>query len=66
MNLLPGQDKHKTLETFFPNVNLSLAERVVCGCFYSSGPGRPPRTPLGLFGTFIVIRMKEVRRLKER
>ena len=65
MNLLPGQDGHENLETFFANVDLTLAERVVCGCFHSSGPGRPPRNPLGLFRTFIVMRMKGVRSLRE-
>jgi transposase len=30
-----------------------------------SGPGRPPRNPLGLFRTFIVMRMKGVRSLRE-
>ncbi len=65
MNLLPGQDEHETLETFFANVDLSFAERVVCKCFHSSGPGRPPRNPLGLFRAFIVMRMKGVRSLRE-
>ena len=65
MNLLPGQDEHETLETFFANVDLSLAASVVCGCFHSSGPGRPPRNPLGLFRAFIVMRMKGVRSLRE-
>ena len=35
------------------------------GCFHASGPGRPPRNPLGLFRTFIVMRMKGVRSLRE-
>ena len=35
------------------------------GCFHASGPGRPPRNPLGVFRTFIVMRMKGVRSLRE-
>lgn len=65
MTLLPGQDEYETLETFFENVDLSRAESVVCGCFHSSGPGRPPRKPLGLFRAFIVMRMRGVRSLRE-
>ena len=65
MNLLSGQDEHESLETFFENVDLSLAERVVCRCFHECGPGRPPRNPLGLFRAFIVMRMKGVRSLRE-
>jgi transposase len=65
VNLLPGQDEYETLETFFTNVDLSLAESVVCGCFHECGPGRPPRNPLGLFRAFIVMRMKGVRSLRE-
>jgi hypothetical protein len=30
-----------------------------------SGPGRPPRNPMGLFRAFIVMRMKGVRSLRE-
>jgi len=29
------------------------------------GPGRPPRSPLGLLRAFIVMRMKEIRSLRE-
>lgn len=65
MNLLAGQDEYETLGTFFDNVDLSFAEMVVCGCFHTCGPGRPPRNPLGLFRAFIVMRMKGVRSLRE-
>jgi len=37
----------------------------VLACFHTVGPGRPPRSPLGLFKTFIVMRMKGVRSLRE-
>ena len=65
VNPLPRQDENETLETFFENVDLSFAERLVCGCFHICGPGRPPRSPLGLFRAFIVMRMKGVRSLRE-
>jgi len=65
VTLLPGQDEYETLETFFENVDLSLAESVVCGCFRECGHGRTPRNPLGLFRAFIVMRMKGVRSLRE-
>jgi transposase len=65
VNPLAGQDEHETLETLFRSVDLSFAERLLRGCFHSSGPGRPPRNPLGLFRTFIVMRMKGVRSLRE-
>ena len=35
------------------------------GCFHTVGPGRHPRNPTGLFRTFIVMRMKGVRSLRE-
>ena len=35
------------------------------GCFHTVGPGRPPRSPLGLFRAFIVMRMKGIRSLRE-
>ena len=65
MNPLAGQDEHETLETLFRNADLSFAEAAVHGCFHAVGPGRPPRNPLGLFRTFIVMRMKGVRSLRE-
>lgn len=65
MNPLSRQDEYETLETFFANVDLSFAERLVRGCFQTFGPGRPPRKPLGIFKAFIVMRMKGVRSLRE-
>jgi transposase len=60
-----GQDEHETLETLFQNVDLSLAETQAQQCFHTTGPGRPPRNPLGLLRAFIVMRMKEMRSLRE-
>jgi transposase len=65
VNPLAGQDEHETLETLFRNVDLSFAEKVVCRCFHTAGPGRHPRSPVGLFRTFIVMHMKGVRSLRE-
>ena len=65
VNPLSGQDEYEPLETFSGNVDLSFAERIVRGCFYTCGPGRPPRNPLGLLRAFIVMRMKGVRSLRE-
>ena len=63
--ILAGQDEHETLETLFRNIDLSFAKNVLCDCFHTSGPGKPPRNPSGLFRTFIVMRMKGVRSLRE-
>jgi len=60
-----GQDEHETLETLFQNVDLNLAETQARECFHTTGPGRPPRNPLGLLRAFIVMRMKEIRSLRE-
>ena len=60
-----GQDEHETLETLFQNVDLSIAETQARECFHTTGPGRPPRSPLGLLRAFIVMRMKEIRSLRE-
>ena len=65
MNPLAGQDGHETLETLFRNVDLSFARAALLGCFHTDGPGRPPRNPLGLFRSFIVMKMKGVRSLRE-
>ena len=65
MNPLAGQDEHETLETLFRNVDLSLAKAAVHGWFHTVGPGRPPRNFLGVFRTFVVMRMKGVCSLRE-
>jgi transposase len=65
VNPLAGQDEHETLETLFRNVDLSFARAALLGCFHTVGPGRHPRSPLGLFRSFIVMRMKGVRSLRE-
>ena len=65
VNPLAGQDEHETLETLFRNVDLSFAKAALLRCFHTIGPGRPPRSPLGVFRTFIVMRMKGIRSLRE-
>jgi len=60
-----GQDEHETLETLFKNIDLSFAKTALLSCFHANGPRRPPRNPMGLFRTFIVMRMKGVRYLRE-
>jgi len=62
---LSGQDEHETLEALFRNIDLSFANKIVSGCFHRGGPGRPPRNPSGIFRTFIIMRMKGVRSLRE-
>jgi len=59
------QDEHETLETLFGNVDLSIAERIVHRYFHTTGPGRPPRNPIGLLRAFIAMRMKAIRRLRD-
>jgi len=59
------QDEHETLEILFKNTDLSFAQKSIHECFHISGPGRPPRNPLGLLRTFIVMRMKGIRSLRE-
>ena len=63
--LQAGQDEHETLETLFRNIDLSFAKTALCTCNHCGSPGRPPRNPIGLFRTFIVMRMKAVRSLRE-
>jgi transposase len=53
------------LQVLFENIDLSFAQNVLNICFHTSGPGRPSRNPMGLFRTFIVMRMKGVRSLRE-
>jgi transposase len=65
VNPIPGQDEHETLEILFRNVDLSIAQELIHECFHTTGPGRPPRNPLGLFRAFIVMRMKAIRSLRE-
>jgi len=64
VNPLAGQDEYETLETFFVKIDLSFAERLVKSCFHTHGPGRPPRSPLGVFRAFIIMRMKRVPSLR--
>ncbi len=59
------QDEHETLETLFRNTDLSIAEQQLIGCYHTTGPGRPPRNPLGILRALIVMRMKGIRSLRE-
>jgi hypothetical protein len=60
-----GQDEHETLETLFKNVDLSIAEQQLIGCYHTTGPGRKQRKPLGILRALIVMRMKSIRSLRE-
>jgi hypothetical protein len=60
-----GQDEHETLETLFRNIDLSFARTALLSCFHTDRPGRPPRNPMGPFRTFIAMRIKGVRSLRE-
>jgi transposase len=59
------QDEHETLETLFKNVDLSFANNLIKQCYHDSGSGRPPRNPSGLLRSFLVMRMKAIRSLRE-
>ena len=59
------QDEHETLETLFRNIDLSIAEQQLIGCYHTTGPGRPPRSPIGILRALIVMRMKGIRSLRE-
>jgi hypothetical protein len=64
-NVQAGQDEHETLETLFRNIDLSFAQTVLRDYFHTSGPDRQPRNPLALFRTFIIMKMKGIRSLRE-
>ena len=58
--------RYEALETLFSKVDLSFAQKVLNEPFHQAGsPGRPQRNPLGLFRTFLIMRMKAVRSLRE-
>jgi hypothetical protein len=59
------QDEHETLEALFRNVDLSIAQQQLLGCYHTTGLGRPPRNPIGVLRAFIVMRMKGIRSLRE-
>jgi hypothetical protein len=46
-------------------VDLSFAKTTIESCFHLQGPGRPPRNPIGVFRSFIIMRMKGIRSLRE-
>ena len=60
-----GQDEHETLETLFRNVDLSIAQQQIIGCYHTTGPGRPPRNPLGILRALLIMRLKGIRSLRE-
>ena len=59
------QDEHETLETLFKNIDLSIAQQQLLGCYHTTGPGRPPRNPIGILRAFIVMQMKAIRSIRE-
>ncbi len=60
-----GQDEHETLETLFRNVDLSIAQKQLIGCYHRAGAGRKPRNPLGILRALLIMRLKGIRSLRE-
>jgi transposase len=53
--------RYETLETLFGKVDLSFAEKVLNESYHAKGsPGRPPRSPLGIFKAHLVRRLRHV------
>jgi len=57
--------EYETLESLLFNVDLSLIEQTVKKGYHQDGPGRPPRSPLGLFNANIVKRIMGIRSERE-
>lgn len=55
----------ETLESLFENADLSFIDRVVSEGFHQSGPGRPPRKPLGVFKALAARRLLHIESLRE-
>lgn len=49
----------------FENADLSFIDRLVSECFHQSGPGRPPRKPLGVFKALTAKRLLHIDGLRE-
>jgi len=53
--------RYETVETLFGKVDLSFAEKVLNESYHAKGsPGRPPRSPLGIFKAHLVRRLRHV------
>ena len=44
---------------------LGIAQQQLIGYYHTTGPGRPPRNPIGALRAFIVMHMKGIRSLRE-
>jgi transposase len=53
--------RYETLETLLENVDLSFAETVLKEVYHpEDSPGRPPRSPLGIFKAHLLRRLRHV------
>jgi IS5 family transposase len=53
--------RYETLETLFGKVDLSFAEKVLNESYHSKdSPGRPPRSPLGIFKAQLLRRLRHI------
>ena len=53
--------RYETLETLFGRVDLSFAQKVLSGAYHLEGsPGRPPRSPLGIFKAHLLRRLRHI------
>jgi transposase len=53
--------RYETLETLFRKVDLSFAGKVLNEAFHARGsPGRPPRSPMGVFKAHLLRRLRHV------
>lgn len=57
-------EKHENVASILSTLGLHNIEEIISQPYYKTGPGRLPRSPLGILKAFIVMRMKAVRSLR--
>ena len=58
-------EKHEDVASILSTLDLDDIEETVSQPYHGTGPGRPPRNPLGIFKALIVKRLRRIRSDRE-
>jgi hypothetical protein len=53
-------EKHEDVTSILSKLNLHDIEQTISQPYHKTGPGKPPRSPLGIFKALIVKQLKSI------
>jgi len=53
-------EKHEDVASILTKLNLDNIEKIISQPYHETGPGRPPRNPLGIFKALMIKQLRRI------